>query len=177
MAPSTVLVLGHSFVRRLKSDLKFQLDSRLSPSFKLDGTARVHMDGIGDRTVTKLRKYDFGVVARLSPDIVILEIGTTDLSFLPPEVVGSEIEELVSQLQQAYRVKVVCVCLTTPRHCNHVFNAKRLILNNYLTVVLEHRPNVFTWLPRGFAQPSVTPFRRDGVHLNKIGQNNLYRSC
>ena len=138
MAPSTVLVLGHSFVRRLKSDLKFQLDSRLSPSFKLDGTARVHMHGIGDRTVTKLRKYDFGVVARLSPDIAILEIGTNDLSFLPPEVVGSEIEELVSQLQQPYRVKVVCVCLTTPRHRNHVFNAKRLILNNYLTVVLEH---------------------------------------
>ena len=152
MAPSTVLVLGHSFVRRLKSDLKFQLDSRMSPSFKLDRTARVYMHGIGGRTVTKLRKYDFGVVARLSPDIVILEIGTNDLSFLPPEVVGSEIEELVSQLQQAYRVKVVCVCLITPRHRNQVFNAKRL------------------------TQPSVTPFLRDGVHLNKIGQYNLYRS-
>ena len=137
MAPSTVLVLGHSFARRLKSDLKFQLDSRMSPSFKFDGTARVYMHGIGGRTVTRLRKYDFGVVARLSPDIVIREIGT-DLSFLPPEVVGSEIEELVSQLQQAYRVKVVCVCLITPRHRNQVFNAKTLILNNYLTVVLEH---------------------------------------
>ena len=61
MALSTVLVLGHSFVRRLKSDLKFQLDSRMSPSFKLDGTARIYMHGIGGRTVTKLRKYDFGV--------------------------------------------------------------------------------------------------------------------
>ena len=83
MAPPTVLVLGHSFVRRLKSDLQFQLDSRMSASFKLDGTARVYMHGIGGRTVTKWRKYDFGVVARLPPDIVILEIGTNDLS-LPP---------------------------------------------------------------------------------------------
>ena len=116
MSPSTVLVLCHSFVRRMKSDLKFQLDSRMSPSSKLDGTARVYMHGIGGRTITKLRKYDFGVVARLSPDIVILEIGTNDLSFLSPEAVGSEIKELVSQLQQAYRVKVVCVCLITPRH-------------------------------------------------------------
>ena len=165
MAPSTGLVLGHSFVRRLKSELKFQLDSCMSPSFKLDGTARIYMHGIGGRWVTKLLKYDFGVVARLSPDIVILEIGTNDLS-LPPEVVGSAIEELVSQLQQAYRVNVVCVCLITPRHRNHIFNAKRLILNNYLTVVLEHIPNVFTWLHHGFAQPSVTPFRLDGVsHL------------
>ena len=85
---------------RLNSDLKFQLDSCMSPSFKLDGTAHIYMHGIGGRTVTKLRIYDFGVVARLSPDIVILEIGTNDLCFLPPEVVGSEIEELVSQLQQ-----------------------------------------------------------------------------
>jgi hypothetical protein len=54
-----------------------------------------------------------GVVARLSPDIVILEIGTNDLSLLPPEVVGSEIEDLVSLLQQTYHVKVVCVCLVT----------------------------------------------------------------
>ena len=90
-------------------------------------------------------------------------------------MVGSEIEELVSQLKQAYRVKVVCVWLITPRHCNHVFNVKRLILNNYLTVVLEHMQNVFTWLYRNFAQPSVTPFRRDGVHLNKMGQYNLFR--
>ena len=37
-------------------------------------------------------------------------------------------------------------------------------------------PKVFTWLHRGFARPSVTPFVRDGVHLNKIGQYNLYRS-
>ena len=80
----------------------------MSPSFKLDGTARIYVHGIGGRTVTKLPKYDFGVVARLSPDIFILEIGTNDLSFLPPEVVGSEIEELVSQLQQAYPV-IACV--------------------------------------------------------------------
>ena len=178
MVPSTVLVLDHSFLRRLKSDLKFQLDSRMSPSFKLDGTARVYIHGIDGRTVTKLRKLrnPFRVVARLSPDIVILETGTNGLSFLPPEVVGSEIEELVSQLQQAYRVKVVCVCLITPEHRNHVFNAKRLILNNYLAVVLEHMPKVFTWLHRGFARPPVTSFLRDGVHFNNIGQYNLYRS-
>jgi hypothetical protein len=30
------------------------------------------MHGIGGRTVTKVRNHDLGVVARLSPDIVIL---------------------------------------------------------------------------------------------------------
>ena len=118
MAPPIVLILGHSFARRLKSDLQFQSDSRISPSFKLDRIARGYMHGIGDRTVSQLRKYDIGVIVCLSPDIVILEIGTNDLSFLPPEVVGSKIEKLVSQLQQASRVKVLCVCLITPRHLN-----------------------------------------------------------
>jgi lysophospholipase L1-like esterase len=148
----------------------------MSPTFKLNGTAQVYMHGIGGRTFRKVRNHDLGVVARLSPDIVILEIGTNDLSLLPPEVVGSEIEELVYLLRQTYHVKVVCVCLLTQRNRNPVFNAKRVIVNKYLTVVLEHMPNVFTWLHQRFARPSVTPFLRDGVHFNKIGQYALYRS-
>ena len=82
MALRTVLVLGRSYVWRLKSDLQFQLDSRMSHSIKLAGTAPVYLHGIDGRTVNKLRKYDFGVVARLFSYIVILEIGTRDLSFL-----------------------------------------------------------------------------------------------
>jgi lysophospholipase L1-like esterase len=93
MASPKVLVLGHSFVRQLKSDLHVQQDARMSPTFKLNGTAQVYMHGIGGRTVNKVQNHDLGIVARLSPDIVILEIGTNDLSLLPPEVVGSEIEE------------------------------------------------------------------------------------
>jgi hypothetical protein len=100
---------------------------------------------------------------------------SVDLSLLPPEVVGSEIEELVSLLQQTYCVKVVCVCLVTPHNRNPVFNAKQVIVNKYLTVVLEHMPNVFTWLHQGFARPSATPFLRDGLHFNKIGQYKSLR--
>ena len=173
MALPKVLVLGHSFVRRLKSDLEYRSDLRMSRTFKLEGTARVYLHGIGGRTVQKLRHHDLAVVSRLSPDIVVLEIGTNDLSSLPPEVVGSQIEEVVVLLRETYKVKVVCVCLVTPRWRNWHFNKTRLVLNNYLTVVLEHMP---LWLHRGFSQPSVTPFLRDGVHFNKIGQYNLYRS-
>ena len=100
---------------------------------------------------------------------------SVDLSLLPPEAVGSEIEELVSLLQQIYRVKVVCVCLVTPHNRNPVFNAKQVIVNKYLTVVLEHMPNVFTWLHQGFARPLATPFLQDGVHFNKIGQYKSLR--
>jgi hypothetical protein len=99
-----------------------------------------------------------------------------DISSLPLEVVGLQIKELVVLLRETYKVKVVCVCLVTPRWRNRHFNKTCLIQNNYLTVVLKHIPKVLSWLHRGFTQPSVTPFLRDGVHFNKIGQYNLYRS-
>jgi hypothetical protein len=140
---------GSSFVRRLKSDLHVQQDAQMSPTCKLNGTAQVYMHGIGGRTVRKVRNHDLGVVVCLSPDIVILEIRTNDLSLLRhPRWVGSEIEELVSLLQQTYHVKVVCVCLVTLHNRNPVFNAKQVIVNKYLTIVLEHMLYVFTWLHR-----------------------------
>ena len=84
MAHSTpqVLIIGHSFVRRLKSDLRVQFDERAFRHFGLCGSAVVHMHGVGGRTVAKLRKHDLGVVSGLCPDIVIQERGTNDLTFL-----------------------------------------------------------------------------------------------
>ncbi len=87
------------------------------------------MRGIGGRTVQKLRQHDLDEVSRLSPDIVLLEIGTNDLSYLRPEVVGSQIEELVVLLREIYMVKVVGVSLVTPRWRNQLFEQKRVILN------------------------------------------------
>jgi len=49
-------------------------------------------------------------VARFSPDAVILEIGTNDLTFKPPEIVGSEIDELATKLLRDYSVRVVGIC-------------------------------------------------------------------
>ena len=71
-------------MRRLKTDLRAHFVERSRLSFGLEGTANVFMHGVGRRTVKKLRKYDLGVVANLSPDIVILEMGTNDLSLSRP---------------------------------------------------------------------------------------------
>ena len=89
-----VLILGHSFVRRLRTDLLARFDERAAINFDLQGTADVYMYGVGGRTVPESRKFDLGVVSNISPTIVILEIGTNDLAYTPPEVVGSEIENL-----------------------------------------------------------------------------------
>ena len=91
----TVLILGHSFVRRMQNDLSTRFHPPTDLNFNLsDATVCFH--GVGGRTVHKLRTYDLHVVRHLKPNVNILELGTNDLTNLSPEVVGSEIKELVS---------------------------------------------------------------------------------
>lgn len=110
-----ILILGHSFVKRLQRDMLSNFDARVDANFKLQGSALVHLHGIGGGTVAKLRSFDLQVVTSISPDVVILEIGTNDLSLEPPEVVGSAIEELVRLLLDSFSVRVVGVCHVIPR--------------------------------------------------------------
>ena len=88
------------------------------------------MHGVGGRTVPKLRKFDLGLIAKISPEIVILEIGTNDLVNTPPEVVGSDIEDMVRHLISHYSVRAVVLCHVTPRmtHQSSKFNEKATIL-------------------------------------------------
>ena len=74
-----VLILGHSFVKRLQSGLKAPFDARGDSNFHLQGTAMVHLFGVGGPTDENLRRYDLHVVTRLAPDVVILEVSTNNL--------------------------------------------------------------------------------------------------
>ena len=110
MANPKVLILGHSFIRRLGQFIATR--PRLNHHFLLNEVATFKWHDIGGRTVWKTMELDLHVVASFSPDIVILQLGTNDLSRLDPLVVGSSIEELVRILYDKYDVKVVCVCQT-----------------------------------------------------------------
>ena len=90
----SVLILGHSFVKRRKRDLRSNFDPRADGKFKRWGTVSVLFHGVGGCTVAKLLSPDLHVVARIAPDVLILEIGTNDLVVTSPEIVGSEIENL-----------------------------------------------------------------------------------
>ena len=153
-SPPTVLILGHSFVRRLSSDLSSNFDARASEHFDLVGDPVIHLHGVGGRTVEKLRLYDLGVVSARRPDIIILEIGKNDLVDEHPEVVGCEIDDLVQLLLASYSVRVIGVCEVIPRIRAPFFNVAALILNQYLNGVLELCPNVFSWRHRGFSNPT-----------------------
>ena len=175
-----VLILGHSFVRRLKNDLHNKFDPRATTSFGLVGTAEVHLHGIGGRTVQKLTSCDLEMVRLLAPDVVLLEIGTNDLTSLAPEVVGSSIEELVLTLKGFNSVAVVGVCHVIPRGeatlNSMTFWERATVLQQYLEVVLDPLDSIFCWRHKVFTRPNQDFYLRDGVHLNVRGQYLLYRS-
>jgi hypothetical protein len=74
-----IIVFGHSFVKRLHRDLRSNFDVHVGLSFKIQ-KASVKLHGIGGRTVDKLIVFDLDKVHSFRPAIVILEIGTNDLS-------------------------------------------------------------------------------------------------
>ena len=70
-----VLVLGHSFIRRLRDDLHSHFDSRSDDTFGLSDDAIIHLHGVGSLTVARLL-HDLGIVSSLFPQVVILDLGT-----------------------------------------------------------------------------------------------------
>ena len=78
-----LLIFSHSIVGRLRHDLLSHFDAQAAINVNLQGTAEIYMHRVGGSTVLKLRKFDMGVISKIFPDIVILEIGTNNLSNIP----------------------------------------------------------------------------------------------
>ena len=146
----------------------------------LSRSAQITFLGVGGRTVDKLPKFDVHLVRRLQPQIVILEIGSNDLSppDARPEVVRSKIETLVQRLHAECHVETIVVCQIINRAAGlrdpPSFNDRVAHLNQYLSVVLETLPFAVFWRHKGLRQPTVRILCRDGVHLHAKGQYAFY---
>ena len=70
------LVLGHSFVRRLKA---FANKNRSSRNLNLEDTCQISLSGIGGRTVDKLMRFDLAKLHVLQPNVIVLEIGSNQV--------------------------------------------------------------------------------------------------
>ena len=143
----TALMLGHSFVKRLKRDLEAAFDPCAAHDFNLFGTASVSLYGVGGHTVLSLQTNDVHMVQDLAPDIVILEIGTNDFSHSSLEIVGLEIEDQVRLVRNCFSVHAVGVCQVIPcgvfsPHSTSFWH-RAIVLNQYISVVLDNFPNAF----------------------------------
>ena len=89
-AKQRVLIIGHSFVHRLKAFV--QKKRHMKAFSSLSGMAAIYFHGVGG-CIAKFCKFDFHVVRQLVSDVITsLELGSNDLVELSPQTVGSELE-------------------------------------------------------------------------------------
>ena len=108
-----VLILGHSFVRRLNVFLHQSHDRRTVSDFHLSSVDLSFL-GVGGRTVPKTLQFDIAKVKALQPEIIILELGSNDLCSVGrrPESVGSDIALSISSTRSLWRR----LCSALPSH-------------------------------------------------------------
>ena len=94
MAPVRVLVLGHSFIHRLHTFLLRNFNAHIAANLSLPGDLQIRWHGIGGRAVPKTVRFDLHVVEEFAPNIVILQLGTNDLTTTSAVETGSVIEYL-----------------------------------------------------------------------------------
>ena len=148
----SVLILGHSFVKRLKRDLRSNFDPRADGKFKRWGNVSVLFHSVGGCTVPKLLSSDLHVVAQIAPDVLILEFGTNDLVVTSPEIVGSEIENLAQLGALRFSSIISTLC----------FLSSLRFFVGYIEFFLTRR-KIFLCLW--------------GVHVDPEVQYHLHRSC
>ena len=176
MAKWRVLIIGHSFIHRLKAFV--QRERYIHTYTTLNGIGQVHFHGVGGRTIAKFRKFDFDIVRRIAPDIIVLGLGSNDLVELSPQTVGSELETLARELHELPSVQLVVIGQVLRRWSQNSdnFNCKLAKLHKYLTVVLEQLPFCYYWRHRGFWNSNSELYLPDGVHLNRLGNYKFMRS-
>ena len=175
----SILVAGHSFVKRLHADLKCKFDLRAAVDFNLTQTSTVSLHGIGGWTVSRLyRELQLLFTNGPLPRVIILEIGTNDPSSQPPEVVIGEVLDLVDFLQSV----ASGICKVLPRRQRGTgfpqedFNNRTATFNKMLEPLFDGQQSVFVWEHLEIQSLSRRVLLPDGVHLNPHGQYCPYRS-
>ena len=95
MAPLKILILGHSFIRRLHVFLRQNFNEVFAINLHIDGDLSIKWHGIGERTISKVIRHDLGIVEEFAPEIVVIQLGTNDLSSLSAVETGSALEDFL----------------------------------------------------------------------------------
>ena len=97
MALQCVLVLGDSFIRRLR-EFVLGAPQHFSVYFHLTHRVVIKWHGIGGRTITKTIQHDLHVIESFNPDIVIIQLGSNDLTSETALRVGLAIDNFLRLL-------------------------------------------------------------------------------
>ena len=170
-----VLVTGHSFVRRLGSEL-----TACGNTLSTDSVA-VTLEGQGGAFIMGARSFRDRVLLAYSKQhypLVIYELGSNDIqgSRDIDKVVESYVSEVVS-LCTRFRAHAV-LCLPIPR-METMFPhsvSRTAKFNDLLKIKVADIPNIALWKHKGLHRPSWRYMARDGVHLNGDGNIKYFFS-
>ena len=182
-----VLIIGHSFIERLRRHIVNNVYPDFSPNLGLnDLGVRVNFLGFSGGNiftllddVTRLKSC----MEAFPADIVILQIGGNDIdkSDFNVDLYKASVRQFIFQLQELYNVKKVVVCEIFPR-----FKLRTTSISDYhllrdrinLDFYLEffHSQTVHFWRHYEGLMSERKLFLRDCVHLNFEGTYKFCRS-
>jgi len=182
------VLYGHSFVFGFAEHLKRLAKSqyRLSPSqnaaqLKINDVVQ-SLDLIGEKGLSVLQPgYEVPLlrICATSPDFVILDIGTNDISNrkLPREVCEKLLDVAKTILLQP-TVKRIVICSILKRkstsRANCSLERKTRELNSLLKTKCKNEPHIKFHIHTGFTRPIET-WSFDGTHPNRPLGRKLYK--
>ena len=175
--PVRVLVLGHSFVRRLRE----HLDRLATPPFGLRPAGHlVRLVGLGGLQFPRLLRQ-LRAVCEPGYDLVLLDFGTNDLAAgCSAELLADRVMAVAETMLDSYGVKRVVVFEVFPRadgryRCPPEFNAEARRFNILIRERLASSNQIHFHHHKGM----VTNWQQylvDGVHLNSLGMSKYSTS-
>ena len=178
---ASVLVLGHSFVRRMRDWLHSQGDLKLG----LHQVSEINYHGVGGYTLYHLWD-EIQLIKSLQPDILLLEIGSNDISYrtLSPQTFTDELQHFLIHVLAVTSVQQIVVFQVFYRGLGYNPRRRQRQLRDYNESVRQLNLYLFHMVRKpGMSNHPVTVFRlqgmwsdytsflrRDGVHLNNKGQ-------
>jgi lysophospholipase L1-like esterase len=170
------LVLGHSFVRRLK-DWMTENGEVMAVENHV-----VHLHGVGGRTIPQVFHRDLEVVKRLRPCVIFLQLGGNDINDRSSAAdVFVKLKRLVTVLRREMPSSTIIVGSIFRRKRPRGLSAgsydrKRKQVNKYLFKefgAFKRGKKVFFFSHRFFKDWYLG---RDGVHLNNSGNGCFFHS-
>ncbi|CAC5358514.1 unnamed protein product [Mytilus coruscus] len=184
-----VLVLGHSFIKRLYKDILNRWKPNLVQHLNLrHAGVQVRFLGFPGGNIDRLLEDEQNrlrqEMIRFPPDIVVLQIGGNDLDSkkIDMSVYMEKVSRFIGILQTTYLVKKVVVCEIFPRlflrakTCPIVYHHGKYLIDQYFYLSLADQPSVSFWHHKSRLTAQEKLFMSDGVHLNVEGTRRFFKS-
>ena len=183
----SVLILGHSFVRRLE---QFCLRVKNNHNMCFDpDTHLIFYKSRGGSTIDTCIN-DFKVAGQVDANIVILDIGTNDLDNpdVDPLDLASRVVSAAKSLPERYpevQVVVILECLfrsqigqvrcRNPNFATHCYQYNNKVKELVYAESVRSESKIRFWHHRGMVDKWAT-YLSDGVHLNRARLEKYYTS-